>query len=1185
MLRSTASAAAYSCKFVDAPVEANTTYYNRDDCNNLTYNYGTSRLSDGQYAACYYSRYVVTYNYTNDGPALRPGYNSCSGSDRNCGVYAYQNSTCKVESGPEGYFCNIDTHGVGWEDHYASKCIQGSSSCFPAGTKITMADKSQKNIEDVKAGDKVLGYDGKKQVSETVKELESPVRDHLYTLSFSDKTTLSLTREHPLYTPAGWKSISPQDTSKENASLKVQQLKVGDSVLNDKGKYIKIVSMTFKPGDVQTYNLKSVTGNNDFYAGGKLAHNKGSTNPPPAGCNCSAWTYHVCGGGSCPSNTKNETRTCDNNCSYESKCSEVVDACKAASCESAKSFCNSYNRCHKWDINGCSYDCGKCSKQGYSCDPNPKSNTTAGGNCKIDNSCSPKNCTNIGAVPPGQANGQEGQKCKKQFNECGGVINNPACGNCGPGLHCAGADSNGVGGTCKKDPQPPNYDVRVIVFYDGNAKAKKASYTSCYPASDALNNGASSGNVNITVNSGESGIATKTYSKVSYKNCKTGGKSSSSDLGFVIQRTDKKKSIKFNNPNPNLYELTGYSYSLNGSSSQTVCALGSTAAGCNGSFSKTPMLSGDVVVRFGYRKTATPQPKKLNAFVFEDPAGLGRYDNGGSCFESGTTDPVKINGTDFYERSGANANVDDCKFFRLDNNTNNTVTLSQIGLTNGTLQDYVATGYEYVDDRSGPDHNDNCYGTDHVPVESNPQDPTGKAWGCVHNSGDNDTTESVNLTGNAEVHFGVKLAPTFYSVSGSIFIDEPPLTVQGTDAGYHTAEPKTIFAYFTKATDTHDAGDFAGSDVVDNQGNYKIDNLVAGEYTIQYNNFPPTGYQKTYPRNGTTPPSFDVFVGTGKCWIEKSTPTRQTSLKEASCANGSIIGLNFGITNIADPWFQAVGGDMWIDGDLTDPVPANLFASIGQAGPPAYDPGLVITDQASASLGTGTARTKANSPGWLSLGNAYNPLTDGTRASYEYIKSALDAGGQSPTGMYPPGGPCAGQTAPNCIFPTGAANFPGDTWIASQDLDISNTGTDYTFPANQNYIILVHGNLTIRRNLIVPTSSTVIFAASGNITIGTAVTEIDGIYSTDGKFITSPAATQLLVKGTVIANADLGITANSIDDVFDNSRDLNGTNATTPSVKFIMRPDFMIHLPPTIRIPNYVIQEVAPGPGYQFGTP
>jgi hypothetical protein len=148
-------------------------------------------------------------------------------------------------------------------------------SCFPAGTMIRMADNSVKPIEDVKVGDMVLGFDGEQQVAERVQTLESPVRDHLYVLTFSDGTTLELTREHPLYTAEGWKSLSPEETADENPQLHVATLAAGDKVLNDNGTYVTLESVEYKPGTVQTYNLKSVSGENNYYADGKLAHNKG----------------------------------------------------------------------------------------------------------------------------------------------------------------------------------------------------------------------------------------------------------------------------------------------------------------------------------------------------------------------------------------------------------------------------------------------------------------------------------------------------------------------------------------------------------------------------------------------------------------------------------------------------------------------------------------------------------------------------------------------------------------------------------------------------------------------------------------------------------------------------------------------------------------------------------------------
>lgn len=151
----------------------------------------------------------------------------------------------------------------------------GDTSCFAKGTKILMADRTEKNIEDVHVGDKVMGYDKGKQVPQTVLELESPVRDHLYELQFADGTKLLLTREHPLFTKTGWKSLSPESTAKENPRLKVGMMKLGDAVLNSQGDYIKITDINFIPGKVQTYNLKSVSGSNNYYAGDKLAHNKG----------------------------------------------------------------------------------------------------------------------------------------------------------------------------------------------------------------------------------------------------------------------------------------------------------------------------------------------------------------------------------------------------------------------------------------------------------------------------------------------------------------------------------------------------------------------------------------------------------------------------------------------------------------------------------------------------------------------------------------------------------------------------------------------------------------------------------------------------------------------------------------------------------------------------------------------
>ncbi len=171
---------------------------------------------------------------------------------------------------------DLNSCGVDTGKPSESKSCTNPRSCFPAGTKILMADNSKKNIEDIEVGEKVMGFNGKHNIPVEVLELESPVRDHMYTLNFEDNSILKLTAEHPLYTTDGWKSLSPKATAKENSQLDVKQLKLGDKVLNSHGNFIKITDIDLKKRTIQTYNLKKVSDYNNFFANSFLAHNKGS---------------------------------------------------------------------------------------------------------------------------------------------------------------------------------------------------------------------------------------------------------------------------------------------------------------------------------------------------------------------------------------------------------------------------------------------------------------------------------------------------------------------------------------------------------------------------------------------------------------------------------------------------------------------------------------------------------------------------------------------------------------------------------------------------------------------------------------------------------------------------------------------------------------------------------------------
>ncbi len=151
----------------------------------------------------------------------------------------------------------------------------GNNSCFVKGTKVLMADMTKKNIEDIRSGDKVMGYNGKGLTKETVKAVETPVRDHHYDIHLADGTVLGTTDDHPIYTKDGWAAIDPEHAKNESPNLPVSDLTDDDSVLKSNGKYVEITSIKYYPGNVQTYNLKDVTGYNNYYAEDVVVHNKG----------------------------------------------------------------------------------------------------------------------------------------------------------------------------------------------------------------------------------------------------------------------------------------------------------------------------------------------------------------------------------------------------------------------------------------------------------------------------------------------------------------------------------------------------------------------------------------------------------------------------------------------------------------------------------------------------------------------------------------------------------------------------------------------------------------------------------------------------------------------------------------------------------------------------------------------
>jgi hypothetical protein len=151
--------------------------------------------------------------------------------------------------------------------------LYGSTGgCFVAGTRVLMADGSEKAIETLQVGEKVLTYDGIEQVATTILALIKPPQKRVYKLTFEDGRTLTLTDAHPLASVDGWKSLSPEATKQENPSLEVTPLHVGDVIYTVDGA-CTLTSILPLQGTRQVYNI-TVDAPHTFYANNVLVHNK-----------------------------------------------------------------------------------------------------------------------------------------------------------------------------------------------------------------------------------------------------------------------------------------------------------------------------------------------------------------------------------------------------------------------------------------------------------------------------------------------------------------------------------------------------------------------------------------------------------------------------------------------------------------------------------------------------------------------------------------------------------------------------------------------------------------------------------------------------------------------------------------------------------------------------------------------
>jgi len=153
--------------------------------------------------------------------------------------------------------------------------------CFAYGTKITMADGSEKNIEEILPGDRLMSYDVKTDefTSFTVTGKARVFRP-VYSIN---NGLLRLTEDHPLYMKksdgkVGWGSIIPMPTHVRLRGQNIYKLEVGDSVFTEDGEWIEITDISFDDTVIKVRNIFSKSGKATYFANGVLAYEE---NPYP----------------------------------------------------------------------------------------------------------------------------------------------------------------------------------------------------------------------------------------------------------------------------------------------------------------------------------------------------------------------------------------------------------------------------------------------------------------------------------------------------------------------------------------------------------------------------------------------------------------------------------------------------------------------------------------------------------------------------------------------------------------------------------------------------------------------------------------------------------------------------------------------------------------------------------------
>ncbi|MBD3311555.1 MAG: hypothetical protein GF349_03600 [Candidatus Magasanikbacteria bacterium] len=168
----------------------------------------------------------------------------------------YSNTLSELYAGvPSGELFSYSSHETPLFDQSGA---EGGAGCFLSGTKITMADGSLKNIEDIVPGDEILTYDSpatrKLTKAKVVETFQHVVPGYIII-----NDSIEVTPEHRFYINDGWQMIG--------------EAKVGDFMLDADGNYILIENIEKVKKTVEVFNFH-VADYHTYIANGIYVHNE-----------------------------------------------------------------------------------------------------------------------------------------------------------------------------------------------------------------------------------------------------------------------------------------------------------------------------------------------------------------------------------------------------------------------------------------------------------------------------------------------------------------------------------------------------------------------------------------------------------------------------------------------------------------------------------------------------------------------------------------------------------------------------------------------------------------------------------------------------------------------------------------------------------------------------------------------